>query len=136
MNLPPLLTALYWLNPLPPRFDPWAEGLILGVFFIMTVAGVTAYVYRSRASLERPLKRAADEIATLLIFTGVAGIILFTFSFEQIPYLSMRIWYIVWAGWVMVWGHMVYQYIGIELPQIREEKQKRADYFKWHPKHR
>ena len=136
MNLPPLLTLTYWLNPSPPPFATWSDTLIFSLFILMTIGGMAVQVYRMRALSDRMMKRAADEVGTLLLITGIAGLIIHGMSYEQIPYLSMRIWYVAWAGWVAVWGQMVYKFIAIEIPRIKNEKTERADFFKWLPKHR
>ena len=50
---------------------------------------------------------------------GILGLMLFFFSFEEIPLLGARFWYLIWALGVGVWVALIVRYVVKVIPAER-----------------
>lgn len=92
----PLFDFRYWLHPRPVPLGPSLVGNIL-VFFgwFLIVAVVLRLV--SRAIKKRDGLKAAvlRRLSTLLGQTGALGLLFLFFTYEQLPVLGMRGWFLL-----------------------------------------
>jgi hypothetical protein len=108
--MPPLLTLGYWFALAPVPFSPMVERALLVVFTVFFVAGIVVWVMELRAGFSKFMKRALARAATLLGWSGLVGLLLWSFSYERIPLLSMRFFYILWLGWVVAGAWFIFRY--------------------------
>lgn len=129
-----LLTLKFWFSLYPPALTPWATRILLVIFVAIFLVGVIAKIYSIKTKLEKWNRRAIDKSASLLLSMGVFGLLLFIFTYEQIPVLSMRAGYILWLVIVAIWAYFLYNFIAVEIPKQRALKQEREQVDKWLPK--
>lgn len=135
MNLPVFLKPSYWFSAYPAPFILIVDRAILILMLALFVAGIAVYVYRRLSKGQsKEIKRLFTRYAECLSTAGVAGLILYLFTWQQIPILSMRILYLVWAIGFGFWGYVILRYQFKELPRKREEREARMAYEKWLPK--
>jgi hypothetical protein len=91
---------------------------------------------RSRVKDDKLARRVWDKIGTLLISTGLVGLLLYTLGYEQIPYLGMRVFVLGWLVWIGVWAWKVWRFAYVEVPEMRRERAEREKLTKWLPKKR
>ncbi|OGL74425.1 hypothetical protein A3E39_00825 [Candidatus Uhrbacteria bacterium RIFCSPHIGHO2_12_FULL_60_25] len=130
----PLLTPQYWFTVSPVPFQPWAERFILVAFVACVLFGMIAWIIELKGRFSKPMKRAYERVASLLFWSGVAGLFLWGFSYERIPVLSMRFFYLFWLAWVL-WGlWRVYTYVWVEIPAQERRNRERTEREKWLPR--
>ncbi len=134
MTLPPILTLPYWFMPSPPPFMPLMEKVIPGVFIALVVLGVAAQMARTRRHAGKAVKRLLGRAATTTIVAGLIGLVLYAFYIEQIPYLMMRVWYLVLFLWFVWMAWRIYRYATVDLPEITEREKEYHAFTKWLPK--
>lgn len=134
MTLPPLLTPGYWFDPVPPPFLPFVDRLLLVAFMGLAIVGIIAHLARLRAGLEKMTRRAVGRAGTLLITMGLFGLLLWTLAYERVPYLSMRMWYLVWSVLFVIWGYRIYRFVFVEIPSRQKQNEEREAINKWLPK--
>ncbi len=65
--------------------------------------------------------------------TGVIiGSLILFFTYERVPFLSARFWFIVWFSVHAVWGWFIYKKLK-KIPEIKQEIKKRKEYKKYIP---
>lgn len=130
----PLLSLGYWFSIRPVPFTPAVERALLLVFAAFVLVGVASFLVLLKRGLSKTAKRAVGKFANLLTWSGITALILWTFSFQGVPVLSMRFLYVPWLVWVL-WGlYAIYRYVWVEVPakqKMYEEFQERQ---KWLPK--
>ncbi|HWR00182.1 MAG TPA: hypothetical protein VN397_05060 [Candidatus Methylomirabilis sp.] len=132
--MPPLLTLPYWFTANPAPFQPWADRFLLVAFGAFVLFGVIAWIVEMKSRFGKPMKRALEKAASLLAWSGVVGLLLWAFSYERIPVLSMRFFYLLWLGWVL-WGlWRIYRYVWVEIPALEQRSRERAEREKWLPR--
>lgn len=136
MTLLPIFSLSFWLNPNPPQFLLWTDRFLLVLVVACTVVGIVTAVIRSRPGFDKWMRRGLSKIAALMITMGLAGLLLYAFSYERIPYLSMRVWWIAWLLIVAVWVWFVARYFRIDIPAARKQRIEREQFEKWLPKNK
>lgn len=129
-----LFTLSFWFSLYPPALTPWAIRVMLVVFTALLIVGIAGKIYSIKTKLEKWTRRAVDKASSMLITMGVLGLLLFLFSYQQIPVLSMRLGYIIWLIILGIWIYFLYKFIYIEIPKQRKLKESREHTDKWLPK--
>jgi|WetSurMetagenome_2_1015567.scaffolds.fasta_scaffold534768_2 hypothetical protein len=130
----PLLTLKYWfaLNPTP--FLPWADRALLVLFGAFTVFGIITWIVEIKGGWNKSVKRALDRAASLLIWSGIVGLLLWSFSYERVPILSMRVFYLPWVAWIGYGAWSIWHYLWVEVPAKEELHREQIERNKWLPK--
>lgn len=135
MNLPVFLKISYWFNSFPGPFTPIVDRMILILMSALFLAGIGVYVFRMLSKgLSKEAKRLLTRYAELLFSAGLSGLILYVFSWQQIPILSMRFFYVIWLAGFGFWTWSILRYQLKDLPKNRAAMAERMAYEKWLPK--
>lgn len=130
----PLLTFSYWFSVRPVPFQPVVERGLLIFFACMAIVGIAAYAIPFKRAFSKPLKRTVNRAASLLAWIGLVGLLLWAFSYEDIPVLSMRAFYlplVIWFVWG-VWG--IVHYLRVTVPKNEQMYHESIESRKWLPK--
>src|SRR5262245_15924853 len=112
-----LLTLQYWFSLRAIPFVPVVDRVLLVAFAVITVVGIGISVLSLKKSFPKPTRRAFGRLGSHLSWTGLTALLLWTFTYQGIPILSMRFFYILWAVW-FVWGfYPIYRYLFVEVPE-------------------
>lgn len=131
----PLLDARYWLNPRPVPLGPSLVGAIFAFFGWFVVASVALYVIahllRKRDALRADIAR---RFAGLLSTTGLLGYLFLFLSYEQIPMLGMRFWFLLIAVLFFVWLARIVIYLAKDFPKEVQRREEKARLLRYLPK--
>lgn len=65
---------------------------------------------------------------------GIIGLVLFFFSYERIPFLGMRVWFIVWGLGLVAWIITSVIYACKTVPCLRRQAAAKEEQMKYFPK--
>jgi hypothetical protein len=130
----PLLTLSFWFGTLPPPFMPKIGMFLLSLPITMVFVGALALLFTLRAGTDKLVRRAVARAGRALLNWGIVGLLLFLFSFERVPFLSMRFFWLLWAVWIGVQTYKMWRYASVDLPAVKQERAERDQYEKWLPK--
>lgn len=124
----------YWLNLHPVPLGPSLVGSILSFFAWFLVASfalrVVARVMKKKDGRKSDLLlRFARPLST----TGVLGLLFLFFSYEQVPLLGMRLWFLITFVLLIVWVGRVVKFAVTEYPALRREDEEKARLRKYMP---
>jgi hypothetical protein len=99
----PLLTFGYWFGKTGAPFVGRAMIVVAALIVLALVAGlVFKYIgYRSRRN--PPLYRVLSRAGRAALWIAVIGAVLFGFTYEQIPYVSARFWWLLLIAGAIWW---------------------------------
>ncbi|MDD2785286.1 MAG: hypothetical protein PHS79_00160 [Patescibacteria group bacterium] len=129
-----LLTLNFWFQMQPPMFVYWVGLVMLVVFAAMSIIGLAAKIYVTKAGMDKLMKRAVGRAGTMLLTMGLFGLALYGFVYESVPILSMRAWLLVWLICLGVWVWSILRYVRVEIPAKKEMAAERERMNKWLPK--
>jgi len=130
----PLLTVQYWFNIRAIPFLPVFERILLVFFAAFVIAGIASSLMQLVKSFSKETRRAFGKLGNHLTWTGLIGLLFWTFTWQGIPILSMKMFFVLWAIW-FVWGfYPIYTYLFIEVPEKNAMRQEREVAEKWLPK--
>lgn len=134
MTIPPLLTPTFWFSTTPPPFLPVVDKLILVVMAACVLVGAIAFLIRLQSGRDKLMKQALGRAGTVLVTTGLIGLLLYAFSYERVIYLSMRIWWLPLIAWFLWEAWKMYRFVFVKIPEIQKLQAERDQFEKWLPK--
>ncbi len=85
---------------------------------------IITIVVRKKKKEDPWVARGFQKISSWCLSMGIAGLVIFFFAFERLPFLSMRIWFVAWLIGAIVWVVFIVKYFIKTVPQ---EKRKIKD---------
>ena len=131
----PLFSLRYWFDSTPIPFLPIIDKIILFVLFGFIIGGIGCLVYRKMAKgLEKYLKKLLRRYANLLITMGAVGLMLYAFTWQRVPFLSMRFFFLLWAILLAYWFWIILRFQLKELPIQKKKRHEQMERDRWLPK--
>lgn len=134
MTLPTLLQPQFWFSLAPPPLLPMVDRVIFSLCVIFVVVGIAAFLLSRRFKDDKLTRRLVSRSGNALLISGFVGLILYVFSYERVPVLSMRFGFFLWIVLMGILAWRIYRYAWKEIPAIRERTAEREQINKWLPK--
>jgi len=131
----PLLKFSYWFNFTAIPFLPLVDKVLLVFLYGVLIAGIGCWVYaKFGKKLEKDRKKLLRRYANLLTTAGFIGLLLYAFTWQRIPFLSMRFLFVLWVLLFGYWLWTIVRFQWKELPLKRQLRKEQAERNKWLPK--
>lgn len=131
----PFLNWKYWLNPHPVPLGPSLVGGIFaffGWFIIATIVlRLVAYSLKKKDGLKAGIFM---RFARLMSTTGFLGLLSLFFSYEQLPLLAMRFWFLLLFIMFTAWLLRIAIYVVRDYPAMRDRVAERSRFERYLPK--
>ena len=130
----PLFSLSFWFSYYATPFSPWVSKLILILLAVLALSSILLLLWKRQ--LKDIVKRhAASRLATCGITSVVVGLLLWLMTYENIPFLSARIFWLLWLGIFGTWKVMIFRRYQKEQRDARmTHDPERAAYEKYLPK--
>lgn len=125
------LTWNFWFNLRPGLFLNSSLRIILGFIAVLVVLAIVSAIGKKRwaKSLYFSLW---NSLYYFFLTNAVIGLILVFFNYEMVPFLSMRIWFLIWA--IIMIGWLVYIIkIMKKIPEKKARLEKEKEFKKYIP---
>lgn len=133
-SLAPFVDYKYWLNLHPVALGP---DLVTGLlsFFAWFVVAAVALRVAARFLKKKQLRvsQLLRKFAGPLFVTGILGLLLLFFTYEQAPVLGMRMWFLFLGIYFLFLIGRVVTYAVLEFPRLRREDAEKARLQKYMP---
>lgn len=131
----PILKLSYWFNMTAIPFLPAVDKAVLIVLYGLLVAGIACAIYAKLAKkMEKDMKRLLRRYASAATTAGVFGLLLYSFTWQRVPFLSMRFFFVIWFAVFAYWFWIIIRFQMKELPVRRKMREEQAAREKWLPK--
>ncbi|MBI5369649.1 hypothetical protein HZA85_00435 [Candidatus Uhrbacteria bacterium] len=127
------LSPGYWFSLRPALVGGLTGNIIFSAFVILFVLGIVSRIVAKQKSQERFVRDLGARAGSLLATMGLLGVLLYFFSFERIPMLGARFWYLFWVIGAIVWIIFLVRYARVTLPQRQQRDQERAQLRRYLP---
>ncbi|MCA9384813.1 MAG: hypothetical protein KC662_03835 [Candidatus Magasanikbacteria bacterium] len=130
----PLFSLSFWFSYYATPFSPWVSKLILILLAVLALSSILLLLWKRQ--LKDIVKRhAASRLATCGITSVIVGLLLWLMTYENIPFLSARIFWLLWLGIFGTWKAMIFRRYQKEQRDARmTHDPERAAYEKYLPK--
>lgn len=124
------LTLQYWFNSRPSALESGAQKAFL-VFLLALLIGFAVFYYLKNKKKGLHVK-IWKSLQSFTITNLIIGLFLLFFTYELVPFLSARILFLFWGIGMAAWlGFIARKFL--EIPKIKEEKAKEAEFKKYVP---
>lgn len=126
---PNLLFQMY-----PSPLEGRGLQILLFIFSLFFLLGLSLiYIIQSR-HCDIIVNKGLKKIRTFFFIMSIVGYIYTFFAYEGAPFLSARIWFLMWFIITLVWLFFCLQYFKRELPKFREYLEKKRIHEKYLPR--
>lgn len=125
-----LLTVGYWINMRPETLSPLGFKL-LGMFLGgLAVFAFISYLLKTR---KRGLYfKIWRNLQTLCLTNLFIGLMLLFFSYESLPFLAMRLWFLLWGLGILAWLGFILKVL-MTIPKEKKKMSKEKEFKKYIP---
>lgn len=126
-----LLTFSYWFNVRGGELALMGNRalvifcLILAILFIYTI-----FLKKTKSKL---FLKAFNRTQSFCFTNFFIGLLLFILTYERIPLLSARFWFIIWFISMLTWIYFIIKQLK-KIPLIKAEYEKKQELLKYLPK--
>ena len=125
-----LLKLSFWLNMTPGNLTQGALRLIVVSLIGLLIGAVFFKILKNR---KRNLyNKIWSKLHLFSLSNLIVGLFLLFFSYELLPFLSMRLWLLLWGLGMIVWLALIFKIFN-EIPKIKEKMAKEDEYKKYLP---
>lgn len=121
----------YILSPTPGYNFKFFLPLIITFGLLIIVGAVGSYILKKR---EKFLKPIANRLLKFGLSIGLTGLLLIFLRYENLPFLSMRIWLMLLAIVAIVWSILLIVFIISYLPRAKSNLAKQKVFQKYLPR--
>lgn len=130
----PLIQPSFWIKTNPTPLTTGGERVIFIVFAIFLVMGAIVRMVAGHRTDDRYVTETFNRLGRLGVTMGIIGLLLFFFTFEQIPFFSGHFWYLLWFIGLVIWLIRIGQYALKIVPAERAAEVARQEKAKYLPK--
>jgi O-antigen/teichoic acid export membrane protein len=124
------MTVDFWFNTRPAGLIG-SSAWVLSAFLVLLLA--MAIFFNIIKNRKRNFyNKIWNRLALFSTTNFIVGMFLLFFTYETIPFLSMRFWFLLWGLGMLVWLIFIFKVLK-EIPKIKEEMAKEAEYKKYIP---
>lgn len=134
IDLRPLIQPSYWFNNTPPAFGPGAVKTLFIFFAAFLVLGAVIRMVAGRRKEDRHVTETFNRLGRMGVSMGLLGLLIFFFSFEQVPFLGARFWYLFWGIGLIIWISTIVHYVVKIVPMERAHEIAQREKEKYLPK--
>jgi hypothetical protein len=124
-----LLTLKFWLDQQPGLFIPSTQYAIEAFIVILLISIIVFFILGKKKGFYAPLWK---RLQNLTVFNVIVLMLLDFFAEELIPFLSIRIWFLIWAIEVAIWVWLIVSFAK-KLPVKRDKIAKEKEFKKYLP---
>jgi fatty acid desaturase len=129
-----LFSLGFWFNLTAVPFLPWIDKALLILLTGLLLAGAALHVYIKKTSIPKDMRPVYVGATAWLVWAAVVGFLLYGFTWQRIPVLSMRLFWLFWLGGFGYWKYALWHAYKVEIPAARASAKEREAYEKWLPK--
>ncbi len=128
-----LFSLSFWFDKTPVPLTPGFEKAFFILFVLCLIAGAVVRIIAKRREREQYVAAIFAKVGYLLVTMGILGLIWFFFTFEQIPLLGSRFWFLIWLLGIIAWVLWILRFVYKEVPQLRQRDKDRVERMKYFP---
>jgi purine-cytosine permease-like protein len=118
-----LLSLKFWFNLRPGILA--AQNYILAVFVFFLILTIVFAILKKKQA-KTAYRQLWESLYSFGLYNSVICLALLFFTYELVPFLSARFWFLVWGIGILVWIYFLvkkFQQVKIRREQLAKEKE-------------
>ena len=126
-----LLTLDFWFNLRPGVFVEMTQRFFIAfVVALFILAFVSSFMKKKdRQGIYKKIWQGLYYFSITNVFIGS---VLMFFTYEMVPLLSARFWFLIWGAGMVVWLYFIIRKAR-DIPKKKEEREKEKEFKKYIP---
>jgi len=124
-------TLKMWFSINPGSLMPVFHYALVVVVLLFLVA-TFAFKYKYNKQKKTLYNRIFSSLFNFSLTGTIIGAFVLFFTYERVPFLSARFWFIVWFLVHAVWGWFIYKKLK-KIPEIKDQIKANKEYQKYIP---
>ena len=128
-----LFTLSFWFQRIPPELTPFFEKGFFGLFVLLLIGGAVVRIIANHKQREQYVEAIFGRIGNMILTMGILGLLWFFFTYEQIPLLGARFWFLIWLASLLAWVAWILIFAYRKVPELRQADHDRKERMKYFP---
>ncbi len=124
-----LLSFSFWFKMRPGVLLPIYQKALIAIIIIMGVSFFIFTIISKRKSIYNKIHRSLKSFG---LANAIIGALILFFTFEMVPLLSSRFWFLVWGIEIAIWAYFMAR-TALEIPKRRDRIEKEKEFNKYIP---
>jgi len=133
-DLRPVFSPSFWFDLTPTAMSPLFDKLFFILFALLVIAASAARMVANNKLEDKYHKIIALRAANIALITGVLGLVLYFFTYEEIQFFGARFWFLILLIGVIVAVVRLVRYAKKVVPVKRKNEQSKAEVNKYLPR--
>jgi hypothetical protein len=125
-----ILSIRMWTNIRPGSLQPEYQKLLLLIVAVLFIFSIVFNLLKNRK--RNLLNKIWQKLANFSVSNFIISVLLLFFTYELVPFLSMRLWFLFWGIEMLVWLFFVVK-IFLKIPELKEKIKKEEEFKKYIP---
>ena len=121
----------YWFNLRPGNLTPGAQTGFFVFLIILAVLIFVFFLFKSRYK-KSSYFRIWRNLYSFCLSNLIIGLFLLLFTYELVPFLSARFWFLLWGLGMAVWLFFIGRFL-VLIPKIKQKIATEKEYQKYIP---
>lgn len=126
-----LFSLKFWFNLRPASLSPTFQNIFTGFVVVLIMATVAAGLIK-KGNKKQLYGRFWSALYSFCLTNAIVGLILWFFNYEQVPFLSARFWFLLWAAEMIIWAAFIVKIL-LVVPKLKEQAEKEKEFKKYIP---
>lgn len=124
-----LFTLKYWFSMNAGSLAPMAQKAF--IVFLVLLLGLAVYS-KFKKKDKGIYFRIWNKLTSFGTTNLVIGLFLLFFTYEEVIFLSMRFWFLLWLASMIFWLQLIHKE-SKKIPEIREKRKQEEEFKKYIP---
>ena len=125
-----LLTWKFWFSSSYAPLTSWPKASLLVFTGVLIIGAVVTIFLKKKRNLYAKLCRS---LHSFFLANAIVGLFVCFFVYEEVPFFSARIWFLVWAAEMIIWLWYLWKEWR-SLPGRKQYQKEQEQYRKYLPK--
>ena len=117
----------FWFDKTPAALTPFFEKFFFIFFVLVLIGGLVVRIINKQRKHDTYITQVFYRFTSLLITMSILGLVWFFLTFEQIPLLGSRFWFLIWILGAAVWAFFILRFLKKDVPRLRAQDQVREE---------
>ena len=131
MNMNNLFSLKFWFNTRPNALSGNSQEIFLIFTAILIALCIISGIAKARGK-KSPYGKIRNSVYAFFAANSIISLLLLFFTYELVPFLSARFWFILWAAGMITWLVFIGKKLAA-IPGMQKELEREKEFKKYIP---